>query len=536
MDPVVVVGSGPSGVHFAKSLLEKGRRVRMLDVGRRGAAPLRPDLDLEGLKHALPDPVPYFLGEDFESLLLPGDDEEYYGFPPSSRHVFEGLDGFDFAAHGFSPLFSFASGGLAEAWTAGCYPFSDAELADFPFGYDELAPFYARVARRIGISGTEDDLARFMPLHEGLLEPLELDEHSRVLLETYQSRRAQIQRRLGCYLGRARLASLSRDHAGRVACSYRGRCLWGCPTHSLYTPSVTLRECLADERFEYVDGVQVTHFRFSSGGRIDRVFARAVEDGRALEFDVGSLALAAGTLSSSKILLDSIQRDGGERVELGGLMDNRQVLMPFLNLRLVGRRFEPATYQYHQLAIALPSERPLDYVHGLVTTLKTALIHPVVQSVPASLGAALAVVRNIHAALGLVNINFADERRDANRVAVEPTDGGETTRLLIYYRPSASEPERLRAGTATFRRLLRRLGCVAPRAMARLRPMGASVHYAGTVPMCREGGALTADATCRSRDFQNLWFVDGTTFPSLPAKNLTFTLMANASRIAEIAF
>jgi hypothetical protein len=31
-------------------------------------------------------------------------------------------------------------------------------------------------------------------------------------------------------------------------------------------------------------------------------------------------------------------------------------------------------------------------------------------------------------------------------------------------------------------------------------------------------------------------FADGSTFPDLPAKNLTFTLMANATRIAEEAF
>jgi choline dehydrogenase-like flavoprotein len=42
----------------------------------------------------------------------------------------------------------------------------------------------------------------------------------------------------------------------------------------------------------------------------------------------------------------------------------------------------------------------------------------------------------------------------------------------------------------------------------------------------------TTDPLGRSRDFENLWIADGSTFPSLPAKNLTFTLMANASRIA----
>jgi choline dehydrogenase-like flavoprotein len=42
--------------------------------------------------------------------------------------------------------------------------------------------------------------------------------------------------------------------------------------------------------------------------------------------------------------------------------------------------------------------------------------------------------------------------------------------------------------------------------------------------------------SCRSHDFENLYLVDGSTFPFLPSKNITFTLMANAVRIAEAAF
>jgi len=54
--------------------------------------------------------------------------------------------------------------------------------------------------------------------------------------------------------------------------------------------------------------------------------------------------------------------------------------------------------------------------------------------------------------------------------------------------------------------------------------------------MARTGGPLTVDEHGHSRDIQGLYFVDGATFPFLPAKNLTFTLMANATRIATAAF
>jgi choline dehydrogenase-like flavoprotein len=86
------------------------------------------------------------------------------------------------------------------------------------------------------------------------------------------------------------------------------------------------------------------------------------------------------------------------------------------------------------------------------------------------------------------------------------------------------------------RRVLRGLGCLVAPGSTHIRPMGASVHYAGTIPMSEKAMPLTASPLCRSHDFENLFLVDGTTFPFLPAKNITFTLMANAARVADLAF
>jgi choline dehydrogenase-like flavoprotein len=216
-------------------------------------------------------------------------------------------------------------------------------------------------------------------------------------------------------------------------------------------------------------------------------------------------------------------------------MDNRQALMPFVNLARVGAAFDPESYQYHQLAVGAPGAAPFDYVHGLVTTLTTALIHPVAQTLPLSARAATAVFRNLHGALGLMNVNFPDTRREANRVALDVGADGRPRALLVHYEPDAGEPARVKPMLARFRSFLLALGCVAPPSMTRLRPMGASVHYAGTLPMLENGGDLTTDRAGRCRPFANLVVADGSTLPALPAKNLTFTLMANATRVAREA-
>lgn len=532
---VLVVGSGPSGVHFAQTALDRGYEVTMVDVGHAAPPHIMPGARFDQLKQQLDDPVAFFLGPSYESVMLPGPEREYYGIPASKRHVFEAPEDFGYSAEGFAPLFSFARGGLAEVWTAGCYPFNEGELVDFPFASTALEPYYDEVARRIGITGEVDDLARFMPVHAHLLSPLPFDSHSALLAHRYGRKRHLLNTTLGAYLGRTRVATLTRDMDGRRACETLGRCLWGCPLGALYTPSETLRALERMPGFRYLSGHMALHFIVAGNGRITGLVTRCVGSGETQTFPVEQLALATGTLSTAAIVLRSVRAATGESVRLHGLMDNRQVLVPFLNLRMLGRPYDEGTYQYHLLALGLQAPDPRHYVHGQITTLKAALMHPIIKQLPFDLRTSLAIARTTHAALGVVNVNFHDWRRDENWLDLEERDHGVAPRLRIHYAPAPDEPSRMRATLSKIRRVLWHLGCIVPPGMQHVRPMGTSVHYAGVLPMTATGGRWTADARCRSREFPNLLLVDGSTFPFLPAKNLTFTLMANATRVAAEA-
>jgi choline dehydrogenase-like flavoprotein len=536
MAPVVIVGSGPSGVHFALSVLRKGREVILLDVGHEKPPAVNPQDSFQALKENLDDPVGYLLGDNFEGVLLPDLKQEFYGIPPSKEYALRQPRGFAFDTRGFAPMFSFAGGGLAEVWTGGCYPFNDAELADFPFGYAEIGPHYGEVARRIGVSGAEDDLAKFLPLHANLLEPLDLDRHSATLLAEYAKHKASLNARLGCYLGRTRVASLSRDLGERKKCSYLGRCLWGCPTNSLYTPSQTLAQCREFSNFTYVPGLLVSHFRFTDGNRITCVVAESQPAGGAVEFPVGHLVLAAGALCSSKIFLNSIFQNTGQIVRLPGLMDNRQILVPFLNRHLFGQPYSPESYQYHQLGLGLEGKVPKEYVHGQITTLKTAMLHPIIQNLPCDMRTAIFLVRNLHCSLGIINVNLHDTRREENFLTLEFDKQTGRSRLLIHYRPAPAQSAEIQRALRAIKKALWKLGCIVPPGMTHVRPMGASAHYAGTLPMSAQRLPFTTNKFCQSHDFENLYLADGATFPFLPAKNITFSLMANAVRVAETAF
>jgi choline dehydrogenase-like flavoprotein len=535
---ILVIGSGPSGVHFALTALRKNHQVIMVDVGHRRPETALPSEDFLGLKSRLRDPVGYFLGPSFDSVSLPGLNGEYYGLPPSKKYVFDRPEEFSIVEDGLTPLVSFAAGGLAESWTGGCYPLNDHELVEFPFDYDDIAPHYSEVAARIGVAGGEDDLSSCFPHHAHLSPMLEFDESGSLLLAAYGRRREKLSTKYNAYLGRSRQAVLSRAQGERQACTYCGRCLWGCPNGAFYTPSLTLRECLTYANFQYCPNAFASHFRLSPSGAIEHLSSYDLKSRVKTQYSADAYVLACGTLSSSNLVLRSIYKSRKEVIRLTGLMDNRQLLAPFCNFSMLGRPHNSKSYQYHQLAFGIKADAPDEYVHGQITTLKAATTHPIFRGLPLDLRSAIGVFRQLRSSLAVLNLNFCDRRREENYLTLsEPlqTASGWPA-MTIHYRPSVDEGSILRKAHATARGFFRELGAPLIPGMAHIRPMGASVHYSGTLPMSAQKRQWAVSPECRSYDIENLFVVDGSVMPFLPAKNLTFTLMANAVRVASKVF
>jgi choline dehydrogenase-like flavoprotein len=535
MSRIVVVGSGATGVHFALTALERGHDVTMLDVGHERPPPVLPHATFDQLKEDLPDPVSYFLGGRGEGVVYPSTAASYYGHPPSKQYVFDVPAGFAMTSSAMSPRFSFARGGFAEAWTAGTYAYNETDLSLFPVDYDEMRRCYATVSRRIGIGGVRDDLERFIPFDDIYLEPLPLDPHSRWLWDRYHRRRERLQRELGFYLGRSRVATLSRPFRDRDPCEQLGRCLWGCPTHggAIYSPLSTLHECMTHSRFRYVPGVLARRFEYATDGRVTRVVAKEKAGGETIVIEGELFALAGGALSSSKIVLDSRYWQTKEIGLLSGLMDNLQIHVPFLTPAMIGTKVQTASYQFHHLAIGVVRPDPLDYVHGQITTLKSASVHPIVQNLPFDLRGAAAVFRAIRAGLAVVNVNLPDRRRADSQLTIRPRGESEETELVIRYVEDPGERGRMESAVRSVKQALQALGCFVPPGMTRVLPRGTSVHYAGTMPMSTAPGDFTCSSDGRSHAHENLYVVDGASFPFLPSKNHTFTLMANAVRVAQ---
>lgn len=121
-------------------------------------------------------------------------------------------------------------------------PIDGASIEDWPFTYDEIAPFYDEVEALIGVAGDVDELPELINRHAPRSDPLPMPggihQYSSLLL-------AKGCTEVGLHPYVVPMAINSEPYRGRPACNDCGFCSgYGCPTHARIGALAPLREAL----------------------------------------------------------------------------------------------------------------------------------------------------------------------------------------------------------------------------------------------------------------------------------------------------
>src|SRR5207249_5969066 len=103
---------------------------------------------------------------------------------------------------------------------------------DWPIAYKDVAPFYDRVAREVGMAGDAKAEEKWRPAGDPYpMPPMKTFRQGEVLKKGFES--------IGIRMAPAAVPMNSTDFKGRPACIYDGWCHVGCPTGALANPLVT---------------------------------------------------------------------------------------------------------------------------------------------------------------------------------------------------------------------------------------------------------------------------------------------------------
>jgi choline dehydrogenase-like flavoprotein len=510
-----IIGSGPAGVAAALKL--EGSNACLIDVGDEPAA----EFTHASLRAALTaGAMRDLLGDNWGMLDNLMDARKTHPKLRAAmvRHVLQGEPYQVFGANGellINGRGSHAAGGMAIVWGAQLFRYTDADLAEvrnWPITAADLAPHYADLEAHIGISGLADDMESFLGPVASLLPPVPLGAVAERLLLRYQAKRSA--RRLrGLRLGRPRLGVLTQPYRGRAAYDFGETEFFATGHPGLYTPRHSLLELRARGRLQYLGGTKLVGFNEQSDYVELELEDTTTHQCRHLR--VRHLLLGCGAMQTARLLL--LNHNEPRRVL--PFIDHPPSLLPI---------FFPAAFGTPLPTYCYPIQL-VGTVTGYGVRDMISFYYPggmlwsdLLPDMPLPVDVASRALRVLMGGMLVAQIWELSEPTPGNRLQLAE-DG--SIRIDYADRSHYSKLPLLIPA-------LRVLGGITLARLASLPLPTWGFHHAATLPMRHVPEAYETHPDGRLWDSRRVRVIDGSVLPSLPAKNHSLTIMANAARIA----
>ena len=536
----IVVGSGMTGGWAAKELTELGLRTLVLEAGR----PIVPEQDYT--EHKPPWEVPFRGLGDRRAVAARQSVQSHSASFDELSHVFWTDDADNpYSTPADRPFHWFRArqvGGKSIIWGRQVYRWSDLDFeanvrdgiaVDWPIRYADIAPWYDRVERFIGVSGQAEGLPH---LPDGQFQPP-------MALNCVEQ---HVRQRIADTFGRARVltigrvANLTEAHNGRAPCHYCGPCQRGCITRSYFSSiNATLPAAQATGRltlrpFSIVTGL------IASGNRATGVHVIDAQTRAQRVYSARVIFLCASALESARILLNSgignssgqVGRNVMDHIKWGGASG---VFDGWTDRRTIGERpngiyvprFRNVTSRYPDFI------RGYGFQGGAGRAGWHAALHA--PGIGPALKARLTE-------LGPWSMSFAGFGemlpREENRATLHPAlvDAWGIPSLHIECRWSDNELAIHRDMNVTAAELLDAAGAkhIEPSTSGPSTPGGTN-HEMGTARMGRDPKTSVLNGWNQSWDVPNLFVTDGAAMTSSGWQNPSLTYMALTARACHYA-
>ncbi len=541
----VIVGSGASGGIAAHVLVNKGLNVLLLEIGPKWEA--AKDFVTS---HKWPYEMP------FRGRGKPGQYDGLWKIDAYTEHLYVNprIDRYATApGTDFHWTRIHAVGGRTITWGRVSLRMSESDFKpkalqdgygdDWPISYDDLAPYYDRAERLMGVYGTREGLAN---LPDGIYMPPPRMRCGEQLLKT------------GCKKITIpaipiRAAVLTRNHEGRPACHYCGECGRGCDTASRYStleaiipallkrPNFTLRTHAAASRV-----LLNPHTKRASGvAYID------TQNGQEYEVFGKTVVLGAGAMESTRILLNSKTRDFPDGLAnssgvLGHyLMDNIKsgflagFLPPLKGWPITNEDGAGGGHIYIPRHVNLKGGRKAEVLRGWhFQPSSGSPMFPWFSYRIGGFGSEFKKEVKAHHPSIITMAGFGESLPDFSNFCEIDPDGLKDRYGIPQLRFNCKWGDNdLKMADLMYdsaEEILRAAGAeIMPFQKRQPAPHGDSTHEVGTARMGKDPKTSVLNPFCASHDVENLFVVDGSSFVSLSEKNVTLTITALAWRACD---
>lgn len=420
---------------------------------------------------------------------------------------------------------------------------------DWPIGYEDLAPYYDRIDKLIGIFGNNDNL----PNHPGgyFLPPPKPRCYELMIKDAAD--------RLNITCVAARLSIITRPHNGRAACHYCGQCNRGCMTNSNFSSTnVLIAPALASGRLALRTHAMAREVSLNAGGLASGVTYIDTRTRSEEHVNARVVVLAASACETARLLLNSKSTRFPN-----GLANSSGTVGKYLTdttgssvSGFIPKMMDHIPHNEDGVGgnhIYMPwwlDNKKLDFPRGYHIEVGGGLHQPGygfaagIQRYPAGGGYGRKLKEDYRRYYGATV--YFDGRgemipNEKSYCELDPTvkDKYGIPVLRFHWQWADYEYNQIRHMQQTFRALVEQMGGqVFARMPTRdtgygIAKGGEIIHELGTVRMGNDPSTSVLDANCRAHDVRNLFVADGGPFVSQADKNPTWTILALAMRTSE---
>lgn len=537
----IVVGSGATGGWAAKKLSEAGLKVALLEAGR--------NISPQEFTEHMPA---YQL--DYRNLS-----PEIVRTRPIQKMCYACMEyNYDWFVNDLENPYTTGEdkpftwqrlrivGGRTLVWARKTFRLSNLDLKaashdgygeDWPFSYEDLAPYYDEVERYVGISGMAEGHpalpdSQFLP-------PMAMTCGEKLLRE-------RVKKHFGRTVTIGRTAVLTRNHNGRAACHYCGPCERGCVTLSYFSsPFTTVRDALDTGNCTLITNAVVSEVNVDNETNRARgvTYVHRLTH-KTYEVSARVVILCAQALESTRLLLNSSTSE-----HPNGLGNSSGLLGKYLMDHVVGAGASGELTEFDFKKSASDPNRPNGIYIIRFRNLKGQKRHPRFirgygfqgGSNPEfyfdAQGFGAEYKKAVKAGIyGIRLIGFGEclPRLD-NYVDIDPElkDAWGIPALRIHMSHGPNEKAMMEDAAITAAEMLEAAAARNIILNSNVAMPGMAIHEVGTARMGHNRKKSVLNAYNQTHDSENLFVMDGSCFASSGCQNPTLTMMAITCRACD---
>ena len=517
---VCIVGSGPGGGIAAYALATAGLKVALVEMGPR----LRAGIDYN------PHLSPY---DHLDERLSKGLRSPISGLSDYNEvNHFTGVG--DRPRHGQLR----ALGGRSLCWAGHSLRFGPLDFSKWPIPYSDVAPYYSRAERLMGVSGAKDGLSN-MPDGD-FQKPVAFRCAEQMFWRGVQRLKAQGQKME--FVGIRKAIPTEQRPGGRAKCHYCGHCMRGCEIDSKYTSANTpIPKALRTGNLTLHTGASMTKILMSKdGSRAEGIVYRDATGEQTLM--AKSLVLACSAVETARhLLINNICNSSGWVGR--GLTSHFGVTVNALFPELKGRDYsnDEGTQSFHGLLTAMYWDKPNPNFEGTYQVQSGGGLRPhelVIRDIPGFGSDWKRKIREYNAIHGSMNMQGSLLISSKKFVDLDPAakdkNGLALPRIHLHYEDS--DIAMAKDMVDTCEQIIRTAGgdvYSKPKEINSSTLVIDSNHWVGTARMGRDKKTSVVNTDGQTHDVKNIFINDASVFAHYPEKNPTLTNIALSWRTSE---